>query len=150
MRRKDRAISDDEAKQLLQNGEFGVLSTISKDNEPYGIPLSYYFLNDVLYFHSALEGKKLDNIINNNNCSFCVVGQTEVLQSKFSTKYESVIVTGVIEEPSSTEKQIGLEGLVKKYSPEFLEEGLKYISKAKAETKVLKLVIQDITGKARK
>ncbi len=150
MRRKDRAISDNQAKQLLTNSEFGVLSTISENNEPYGVPLSYCVVGDALYFHSALEGKKLNNISINQKVSFCVVGKTEILQSKFSTKYESVIVSGIIEEPTNDEKQIGLEGLVKKYSPDFIDEGIKYIARAKDETMLIKLNIKYMTGKARR
>ena len=150
MRRSDREISKEETKQLLNNCEYGILSTISEDNEPYGVPLSYCVVGESLYFHSALEGRKLDNTSVNQKVSFCVVGNTEVLQKKFSTKFESAIVTGIIEEPTNDEKQIGLEGLIKKYSPDYIEEGLKYIDRAKDETKVLKLCIKSITGKARK
>jgi len=150
MRREDRAISKEETMQLLNNCEYGVLSSVSESGEPYGVPLSYYLVDDAIYFHSALEGKKLDNFLANSAVSFCVVGKTEILQSKFSTKYESVIVTGIIEEATDNEKQIGLEGLVKKYSPNFITEGLKYIDKAKDETKVLKLTIKTMAGKARK
>ena len=150
MRRSDRAISKEETMQLLNNCEYGVLSSVSESGEPYGVPLSYYLVDDAIYFHSALEGKKLDNFLSNSTVSFCVVGKTEILQSKFSTKYESVIVSGIIEEATDNEKQIGLEGLVKKYSPNFITEGLKYIDKAKDETKVLKLTIKNMTGKARK
>lgn len=150
MRREDRQISNEETIQLLNNCEYGILSTVSESGEPYGIPLSYCLVDDAIYFHSALEGKKLDNFSANSAVSFCAVGKTQVLQSKFSTKYESVIVTGNIEEVTEIEKQIGLEGLIKKYSPEFITEGFKYIEKAKHETKVLKLTIKSMTGKARK
>ena len=40
MRRKDREISEEEACQLLATGEYGVLSTVGSDGEPYGVPLS--------------------------------------------------------------------------------------------------------------
>ncbi|MDA3861331.1 MAG: pyridoxamine 5'-phosphate oxidase family protein [Melioribacteraceae bacterium] len=148
MRRSDRAISEEETMQLLNNCEYGILSTVSANGEPYGVPLSYCVVGNAIYFHSALEGRKLDNIQNNESVSFCVIGKTEVLQQKFSTKYESVIVSGNIEEAKDDDKQIGLEGLIKKYSPEYIPKGFKYIDKAKHETKVLKLKFKSITGKA--
>lgn len=150
MRRKDRAISDAEALELLNSCEYGVLSTVSSDGEPYGVPISYCVVDNALYFHSALEGRKLDNVQHNKSASFCVVGNTEILQSKFSTKFESVIVSGLIEIATGEDKQIGLEGLIKKYSPDFIEEGLKYIDRATDETMVLKLNIKHMTGKARR
>lgn len=150
MRRSDRAISEEESIEILNNCKYGVLSTVSEQGEPYGVPISYCLVDDSIYLHSALEGKKLDHVKNIDSVSFCVVGKTEVLQSKFSTKYESVIVSGNIEEAIGTDKQKGLEGLIKKYSPDFVDEGFKYIEKARHETKVLKLTINNLTGKASK
>ncbi len=150
MRRKDRAITEDEANYILKTGEYGVLSTVSKNGEPYGVPLSYCVIDDSIYFHSALEGKKLNNIIVNKIVSFCVVGETKVLPDKFSTIYESVIVDGIIEESFGEDKQLGLTGLITKYSIDFLDEGLEYIKNASDKTKVLKLIIKNLSGKARK
>lgn len=150
MRRKDRAISKKEAMYLLTIGEYGILSTVSNNGVPYGIPLSYYVVDDFIYFHCATEGKKLEHFKNNKSVSFCVVGKTEILPSKFSTKYESVIIAGRIEEVFNNEKPKGLEGLLHKYSPIHLDKGLKYISGDKALTKVFRISIANISGKARK
>lgn len=127
-----------------------ILSTVSKNNEPYGIPLSYCFIDNSIYFHSAVEGKKLEHFKHNKLISFCVVGNTEILPNKFSTKYESVIASGKIEEVFDNEKQIGLEGLLHKYSPDFLEKGIIYITGLNEKTKVFKIKINNLTGKARK
>ncbi|MCK5457475.1 MAG: pyridoxamine 5'-phosphate oxidase family protein [Melioribacteraceae bacterium] len=150
MRRKDRATTQEEAIALLNRNEYGVLSCVSKDGEPYGIPLSYCVVDDFIYFHCATEGKKLEHFKHNKSVSFCVVGNTEILPDKFSTKYESVIVSGKIEEVFDDKKQIGLEGLVHKYSPEFIDKGITYIASAKEETKVFRIKIDSLTGKARK
>ncbi len=150
MRRDDRGINIEETKDLLNQGEYGILSMVSKGCEPYGVPLSYCVIDESIYFHCATEGKKLELLSLNNKVSFCVVGKTEILPNKFSTKYESVIVNGIIVNPPDKEKQIGLEGLVRKYSPDFIDEGLKYIEKTIDETKVLKMVVNNISGKARK
>ena len=150
MRRKDRAITEDEANYILNTSEYGVLSTVSKNGEPYGVPLSYCVIDNSIYFHSALEGKKLENIINNQIVSFCVVGKTKVLPNKFSTIYESVIVDGTIEESVGEDKRLGLTGLITKYSIDFLDEGLEYIRNASDKTKVLKLTINTLSGKARR
>ena len=150
MRRKDREVTAKEAMRILHEGEYGVLSTVSKNGEPYGVPLSYCVIDDALFFHSALEGKKLDNIMENGKASFCVVGKTEILSDKFSTKYESVIVDGNIEESFGEDKQAGLTGLISKYSSNFLNEGLEYIRNASDRTTVLKLTITNLSGKARR
>lgn len=150
MRRKDRMITNTETLSILGKGEYGVLSAVSSDSEPYGVPLNYCLINECIYFHCAVEGKKIRNINNNPNVSFCVVGKTEVLPDKFGTHYESCIVQGLASEAFGEEKQLALEGLIHKYSENFVSEGLKYIEKLKDKTRVFKISIESISGKAKK
>ncbi|MGL5751241.1 MAG: pyridoxamine 5'-phosphate oxidase family protein, partial [Paraclostridium sp.] len=115
---------------------------------PYSTPLSYVYHNNAIYFHCATQGQKLININSNSKVSFSIVGDTEVLPSQFSTKYESVIIFGNGTLVEGEEKEIALLKLIEKYSKEFLETGAKYISKAKDVTTVIKIDIEHITGKA--
>lgn len=151
MRRQDRKIEYKEAYQILKDGEYGILSMVTTDNSAYGIPFSYVIIDDSVYFHCALEGSKLDFIRKNNKVSFCVVGKTEVLPSKFSTKYESAIALGEIYEVNDqNEKKKSLIELVVKYSPAHMESGEKYIDAALHQVNILRLDIKELTGKARK
>ena len=104
MRRADRQTTEDEARALLSSGEYGVLSTVSPAGVPYGVPISYAFHNGEILFHSAPEGQKLDNLIPGSLASFCVVGKTEVIPEKFSTRYQSAIVHGQVRELLGPEK----------------------------------------------
>ena len=149
-RRSDRAIPESEAREILDKGEYGILSTMSADGQPYGVPVSYACGQDVIYFHCAPTGHKLENLSGNNKVSFCVVGQTELVPEEFGTKYESVIVLGKAFEVSEAEKRQGLLGLIEKYSSEFIEKGRQHIEEDHGKTKVYKIVIEAITGKARK
>jgi uncharacterized protein len=150
VRRADRKIDTDEAIELLNSGEYGVLSTVDEHGQPYGIPLNYAFSNNCIYFHCATVGHKLDNLRRCNRVSFCVVGDTEVLPDKFSTRYSSVIVTGSATEIFNHEKKEALQLLVRKYSPGFIREGADYIAKKAHETSVIRITADSITGKARK
>jgi uncharacterized protein len=150
VRRKDREIDLETATQLLAEGEYGVLSTADKDGQAYGVPLNYVFKNNCLYFHCALEGHKLENIRANNKVSFCVVGKTRVLPDKFSTEYESAIAFGTATEVQGEERHGALLSIVEKYSPDFIEEGNKAIAKYDDKTRIIKITINHITGKARK
>lgn len=58
MRRKDREISKQEAMAILRTAEYGTLSIASLDGIPYGIPLNYCVMNDAIYLHCAVNGKK--------------------------------------------------------------------------------------------
>ena len=150
MRRQDRSISQQEAMTVLQKAEYGILSIASLDGEPYGVPLNYCVLNNAIYFHSATEGKKLDVLSKNSSVSFCAIGTSKVLPDQFAMKYESVIISGKAVEVTGSEKQLALEGILKKYSSQFLSEGLEYIKNNSASARVYKIIIQSITYKARR
>jgi len=150
LRREDRAISEEEAMAILNRVEYGVLSTVSENGKPYGVPLNFCIVDNCIYFHSAVEGQKIDNIKQNKSVSFCTVGRTEILPDKFGTIYESVIVTGEVEEVFELDKQRGLEGLLYKYSPDFIDQGKKYIDTLRDKTRVFKITINSLSGKARR
>jgi len=149
LRRKDRAITEAEAVALLNRAEYGVLSTAAENGKPYGVPLNFCIIDDCIYFHCAVEGQKIDNIKQNKFVSFCAVGNTELLPDKFGTKYESVIVSGEVEEVFDMNKQMAMEGLLHKYSSEFFDKGIKYIEGLRDKTRVFKITINTLTGKAR-
>lgn len=149
MRRSDRQMTQDEAMELLGRGEYGILSTIGEDNQPYGVPVSYALVDNSIYFHCATEGAKLDNILNNNKVCFTVVGLTNVLPEKFSTVYESSIVFGKATIVNDEEKVFALKEIVKKYSHDFIAEGDEYINRAKDKTTVVRIVIEELSGKER-
>lgn len=150
MRRKDRKLETIEVAEVLKKCNYGVLSTVGENGYAYGVPISYVYINDSIYVHSALEGNKLDNIKFNNNVSFCVIGDTMLLPDKFGTKYESVIVFGKAAEVSDTEKNKAFLAFLDKYSSQYIEKGKEYIKNASEKTKVIKISIEHITGKARR
>ena len=59
MRRKDRKLDEQIAVSLLEHCEYAVLSTVDGDGNPYGVPISPVLEGKNLYFHCALEGRKL-------------------------------------------------------------------------------------------
>lgn len=150
MRRSDRQTSDAEARELLTKGEYGILSTVSPTGEPYGVPVSYVFQNEEIVFHSAPEGRKIDHLTAGAPASFCVVGDTEILPSKFSTRYESAIASGTITELVGQPKLAALNSLIEKYSPEFLQQGADYVAVAADKTRVFALQVRTLTGKRRR
>lgn len=136
---------------LLKRGEYGILSTSDKGNRPYGIPVNYVLMEECIFFHCATEGQKLENITANHGVSFCVVGKTELIPEKFSTRYESVVVSGnadVVEDEVTKKK--ALRALVAKYAPDHIAAGDAYIDKLKDQTTVVRVEIESLAGKARK
>jgi nitroimidazol reductase NimA-like FMN-containing flavoprotein (pyridoxamine 5'-phosphate oxidase superfamily) len=150
LRRSERKISLQESKKILENAEYGILSTVGNDGQPYGVPLSYVYKGESIYFHCAISGHKLENIEHNAKVAFCVVGKTRVLPDQFSTEYESAVVFGRGSEVNGAEKHDALLWLLEKYSSDFIVEGKRYIEQKDKMTKVFKIEIDRINGKARR
>lgn len=147
MKRKEKQLTADEAEQILQAGVYGVLSLADQSGFPYGVPLNYVYHNKMIYFHCAVEGMKLDLLHENDQVSFCVVIDVAVIPERFSTHYSSVILSGRASEVHDQEKRDSLVALLVKYSPDYLEEGSRYLEKAWERTKVYQIEIDHCTGK---
>lgn len=146
----NKQVSRDAAMNILNNAEYGVLSTVDKAGQPYGVPLNYIVLNDAIYLHCALEGHKLDNISDNNRVSFTVIGYSEIVPAAFTAKYESVVVFGKANLVDEPEKVNMLKKLVQRYSPEFQEKGMKVIDAFKDKCTVIRIDIEHISGMRKK
>lgn len=152
MRRKDRILAEEEILEILNKSEYGILSTIGIDNSPYGVPMNFVYEDGVIYFHCAKAiGYKVSNIIYNSNACFTVVNDICLQPEIFSIKYSSAIIFGkvsIVEDEA--EKKKALEAIVKKLSPENIEDGMKYIDNNKSKVYVLKMEVTEMTGKGKK
>jgi uncharacterized protein len=149
MRNKKRQLDSTYIEKILGEGEYGFLATVGENGYPYSVPLSYVYVNNNIYFHSATEGQKLDNIRFNDKVSFCVVGKTKVLPDQFATIYESAIAFGKASFINGEEKKQALINIMKKYSPGFENKGLQYIDRAIDATNIVKIEIEYATAKGR-
>ena len=98
MRRFKQELGKEEAIAILKEASHGTLALLSDDGYPYSIPLSYAFDESecAIYFHSAIEGHKIDAIRYSDKASFSVVTEDNVIPEKFTTAYKSVIAFGKI------------------------------------------------------
>lgn len=149
MRRRDRALSEEAAVQILKDGEYGILATCGEDGQPYGVPLSYVYHDGRIYFHGAKTGHKLDNLSCSPKASFTVVGQTRVLQEAFSTAYRSAIAFGEVFPVEEPYQGAALMMLAEKYCYDNLTNAESYIQKMLGHVGVYCMEIQHLTGKAR-
>lgn len=148
MRRADREVSRGTAMEFLLRGEYGILATVCEDGKPYAVPVNYAADEEYIYIHGTNAASQRNrNMQKNPKVCFTVVGKTEILPSQFSTNYESVVVFGTARLSEHPEK--GLALLCNKYSPDFREEGAKYINAALDTVSVYEIRIEEITGKAR-
>ncbi len=145
MRRSKSVMNEDETYEFLKHCREGVLGTIGINGYPHTVPLNYVLFNNKIYFHSAKEGLKLLNIKINSNVSFTVFDNVKIIEEKFTTNYQSVIVYGKAK-IIPADKEILIE-LIKKYSDKFLKEGIAYVEKDFDSTILVEIIIEHITGK---
>lgn len=149
VRRQDRLLNEAEATTLLQTGEYGVLSMQAENGGGYGIPINYAWDGQhSIYLHCALEGQKLGCIAECNKVSFCVVGKINVISNKFTTGYESIILSCIANIGLSNEERMkAFELILDKYSPTDKEAGMKYAEKSFEKTEIIRLEICEWSGK---
>lgn len=153
MRQSKKEIRDkDVVIDVLNTCHVGHLGTIGKDGYPMVKPLNFAFTDGKIYFHSAKEGEKIEDIRRDNRVCFEVdipiayVKGTIDNPCKAEYLYRSVIIKGkayIIEDRA--EQLFALRLLMEKYQPEgdygeFPEEKLKI-------TGIVKLEIEEMTGK---
>ncbi len=137
---------------MLKNGEYAVLSMISPEGEPYGVPINYVWNGkDAIYMHCAPEGRKLLCINKNARVSLCIIGNTQVISDKFTTRYESIILQGKARNGlDAAERMDALKIFLQKYSPNDMELGMKYAEKSFHRTDIIRVDIERISGKCKK
>lgn len=149
MRRKKQQLTQEETMVILREGTSGVLSLTGDEGYPYGVPLSYVYDGDKLYFHCAKEGHKIDAIRKNPKASFCVIAQDEIVPEKYTTCYRSVIAFGSVRIlENEGEKRRAIEELALKYAPEDSEENRQnYIEKNWEPLCMLEMTVEHLSGK---
>ena len=152
MRRVDRKLTEAESRDILQKGEFGTLSLVGSEGEPYGVPLSYVCIDESIYFHGSREGYKSECIANDKRASFCVVANAKAYyDGGFSARYASAVAYGDINEICDPdEKKAVLHSLCFKYLPAHAANAVDAIEKTVERTAVWRLTPERVTGKANK
>jgi hypothetical protein len=150
MRRKDKEISDSaEIESIIREATVCRLA-MTDGSQPYIVPLCFGYQNNVLYFHSALKGKKLDILRQNERVCFEFDSNTQVRRDdkacEWGMLYSSVVGFGTAEFIEETErKRQALQIIVKQYAGKDDDDSL---SDADVQNMVVfKVDIDSMTGK---
>lgn len=144
-----RRMNEERALEILKNNKYGVLSTTSKDNIPYGVAINYFYVEEenCLYFHTKKVGTKIDNIKNNPNISLFILDNEQIIPNRYITHYESIIVTGkasiILDEKTMREKLNILCDRLAPHEARREEVINRYIN----VVGIVKIDIENITGK---
>ena len=172
MRRKDRQMPPQFAHQVIDKAPYGVVSMIDGDH-PYSVPLSIVRSGDVLYFHSAKQGRKVEVLARNANVTVVFVGDkgvpenyshdeleemnsdaskaVKLISSVFTTEFESAIVTGVVKMVDDVDEKIAAMRLIcEKYTPDKMKYFDTAIDAGLKRTYVYKVEIEGLSAKRKK
>ena len=151
MRRNEREVKDiKEINGIIRRCRVCRLA-MCDDGQPYIVPLNFGYDGRFLYFHAALEGRKIDMIKRNNRVGFEFDILHDIVTAQQAcecgAKYESVIGSGSAEIIDDLKaKKEALEWIMRQYGAgtwNFPEEILQ-------KTLILRVRILEISAKARK
>lgn len=149
IRRKNREIDSDSAKQLLQSSRRGVLAVNGDDGYPYAIPINYLYDDEAqrIYFHGAKIGHKVDALRASDKVCFTVYGNETIRTEAWAPFMQSVVVFGrcyLMEAGSEATQR--LKQLAMKYYPseQLVDEEIAQSGKA---VQVFEIEIEHMSGK---
>ena len=151
MRRKERQITEEEAWAVVDKCEYAFLAMTAEDGTPYGLPVTIVREGRNIYFHSALEGRKVECLRRQPRVCLTCVGDTAIQQDRFTTLYESAVAFGTAAEVTeNAEKVEVLRLLCLRHTPDNMRDFDRAIGTSLARTAVWKIVVAEITGKAKR
>ncbi len=145
MRRKNLERRDPEFIGHVLHRAEDIYVAFSTQDAPYVVPVNFVYVNDKIYFHSALEGRKLECIKENPKVGFSTAVDVVVIQEDATTYYNSIIGTGsahIVED--ATEKGLVLDALAKRFDAPCEQPATQ---KMIAKTCVVCITVESICGK---
>jgi nitroimidazol reductase NimA-like FMN-containing flavoprotein (pyridoxamine 5'-phosphate oxidase superfamily) len=149
MRKTEQEIKNrEEIESIIQQAQVCRVA-FTDDNLPYIVPMNFGYKDNCLYFHCAVEGKKLDILRRNNQVCFEMDVDVQIVKSaervcNWGAKYRSVIGFGkafVVE--NWQEKAAALNTITGHYGADhygFTEKELNRVC-------IIKIAISSMTGK---
>lgn len=149
MRRKDREITGKNEILDIVNSARVIRIAFSDEEYPYVLPFNFgYEEKDgrlYFYIHTATEGRKNTLIAENNKVAFELDNCHDYVQGSITSLYESVVGNGAMTEIADTEEKLSALSLILK---QYGETAYKADSSCAARTRVYRLAVNEISGKA--
>lgn len=148
MRRAHQQLPKEETELIVRSATSGVLALMGDDGYPYTVPLSHVYHNGTLYFHGAKDGHKADAVRRYDKASFCVVASDDVIPSRFTTHYKSVIAFGRVREVTDAkEKAEATMALAMRFGMHHMDRGREEIAEVGDRLFMVALDVEHMTGK---
>ncbi len=148
MRRTEKEIKNrSQIEDILKQARVCRLA-MADDDFPYIVPLNFGYRDDVIYIHSAQQGRKIDLLKKNPNVCFEVDELSRLKKAKqacdWGVEYKSVIGTGrAVFVDDKADKIRALDIIMAQYS----DRSFEYSEEMLAKTCIIKIMIKEMTGK---
>lgn len=127
------------------------VAMVDLENNPYVLPFNFAYKDQVLYLHSAPEGRKIDVLSSNSHVcvSFSadhkLYHQNENMACSYSMRYKSVLLYGEVSfiEELDKKKEI-LNFIMEKYAS---RGDFKYSLPALKNVKIMKIPVDKLDGR---
>ena len=151
MRRKDRQMPEEFAWEVVDKCEYAFLAMTAEDGTPYGLPVTIVREGRNVYFHSAMEGRKVECLRRQPRVCLTCVGDTAIQQDRFTTLYESAVAFGTAAEVTeNAEKVEVLRLLCLRHTPDNIADFDRAVNASLARTGIWKIAVEELTGKAKR
>ena len=147
MRRFKQLLSQEECESILAKVYRGFLSVNGEMGYPYTVPMNFVYENGHIYFHSALEGHRIDSIRLSPNACFTVIDEPVKEENDWWFHVKSVICFGKVSIIGNEDERVQrLRQLGEKYFPDGYNIDAELINNG-SRVAVLDLKIDHFTGK---
>ncbi len=151
IRRKDRAMPEAFAWELLDTCEYAFLGMVAENGEPYVLPITPVRDGKDVYFHCAIEGRKVRCLRQNPRVCLTCVGRTEIQQERFTTLYESAVAFGTAAEITEQSAKLrALRLLCLRHTPDAMEGFEKAVSASISRTAIWRITVDEISAKSKR
>lgn len=147
MRRFKQQLTLQECETILQGAYRGFLSVNGEYGYPYTIPMNFLYRENRIYFHSALQGHKIDAIMHSPKACFTLINDPVKQENDWWYHVSSVVCFGQVSIIENQEERMAiLRYLGQKYFPEEYDMQ-KDLDTNAHRAAVLCLDIEHMTGK---
>ena len=108
MRRAAQELDEETCLEMIRRATSGVLSVVGDGGYPYGVPMSYVYVDGKFYFHCAKTGHKIDALRACDKACFTIIDRDDVVADEFTTYFRSVICFGhvrILETPDESDEK---------------------------------------------
>ena len=147
MRRFKQQLTLQECETILQGAYRGFLSVNGENGYPYTIPMNFLYNDNRIYFHSTLQGHKIDAIKQSPKACFTVINEPVQQENDWWYHVSSVVCFGQVSIIENQEERMEiLKSLGQKYFPEGYDMQ-KDVATNAHRAAVLCFAVEHMTGK---